>query len=177
MAETLARRDAHAAEAPRPTYRTDRSFEWNHANGPDFDGPWPAVPPTPTKTVFGLKLNSRFGVPASILLNSRWIGTYARLGFDLVTYKTVRAVQRLCLRMRTSAVLGPASPRNMTIRVHDDATNGRIGRNASKTAPRQRQSQRHEAIVVGVRGHPPLPSGSFNWPMMFSKSFASRKFL
>lgn len=97
MAETLARRDVQdRAAGLRPTYRTDRSFEWNHANGPDFDGPWPSVPPTPAKTVFGLTLNSRFGVPASILLNARWIGAYARLGFDLLTYKTVRNVQRLC---------------------------------------------------------------------------------
>jgi len=99
MAQTLARNDparpAHDA-APRPTYRIDRSFEWNHANGPDFAGPWPAVPPTPQKTLFGLHLNSRFGIPASILLNSRWIAAYARLGFDLLTYKTVRSVQRLC---------------------------------------------------------------------------------
>lgn len=93
MAEALARTlDA----APRPTYRTDRSFEWNHANGPDFAGPWPAVPETPAKEFFGLAVRSRFGVPASILLNSRWIGTYARLGFDLLTYKTVRSQARLC---------------------------------------------------------------------------------
>jgi hypothetical protein len=35
-------------------------------------------------------------VPASILLNSRWIEAYARLGFDLLTYKTVRSTARLC---------------------------------------------------------------------------------
>src|SRR5512145_2712653 len=93
MAEALAR---PLDTAPRPTYRTDRSFEWNHANGPDFAGPWPAVPETPAKDFFGLAVRSRFGVPASILLNSRWIETYARLGFDLLTYKTVRSQPRLC---------------------------------------------------------------------------------
>ena len=93
MADALARAvDA----ASRPTYRTDRSFEWNHANGPDFTGPWPSVPETPMKDFFGLPVRSRFGVPASILLNSRWIETYARLGFDLLTYKTVRSQARLC---------------------------------------------------------------------------------
>jgi dihydroorotate dehydrogenase (NAD+) catalytic subunit len=95
MAEALARVD-HGPAAPRPTYRTDRSFEWNHANGPDFAGPYPAVAETPTKDFFGLAVHSRFGVPASILLNSRWIETYARLGFDLLTYKTVRSAARLC---------------------------------------------------------------------------------
>lgn len=93
MAEALAR---SAAAAVRPTYRVDRSFEWNHANGPDFAGPWPVVPETPLKDFFGLKVRSRFGVPASILLNGRWIETYARLGFDLLTYKTVRSTARLC---------------------------------------------------------------------------------
>jgi dihydroorotate dehydrogenase len=93
MAEGLAR---PLDPVSRPTYRTDRSFEWNHANGPDFPGPWPAVPETPMKEFFGLAVRSRFGVPASILVNSRWIETYARLGFDLLTYKTVRSQARLC---------------------------------------------------------------------------------
>lgn len=94
MADALAR--DLGSPVPRPTYRVDRSFEWNHANGPDFAGPWPSVPETPAKAFFGFKVRSRFGVPASILLNSRWIETYARLGFDLLTYKTVRSVARLC---------------------------------------------------------------------------------
>jgi dihydroorotate dehydrogenase len=93
MADALAR--SYAAPL-RPTYRADRSFEWNHAHGPDFSGPWPAVPEPPTKSFLGLQVRSRFGVPASILLNSRWVETYARLGFDLLTYKTVRGVARLC---------------------------------------------------------------------------------
>jgi dihydroorotate dehydrogenase len=93
MAEALVR---PAETGPRPTYRVDRSFEWNHANGPDFSGPWPHVPETPRKDFFGLSVCSRFGVPASILLNSRWIETYAKLGFDLLTYKTVRSAARLC---------------------------------------------------------------------------------
>jgi len=94
MAEALAR--AKESQTARPTYRVDRSFEWNYANGPDFAGPWPDVPDTPLKMFLGLPVRSRFGVPASILLNSRWIETYARLGFDLLTYKTVRGAARLC---------------------------------------------------------------------------------
>lgn len=96
MAEGLARDAAPGALRPRPTYRTARSFAWNYANGPDFAGPWPAVPETPAKRFLGLSVRSRFGVPASILLNSRWIAAYARLGFDLLTYKTVRSVARIC---------------------------------------------------------------------------------
>jgi dihydroorotate dehydrogenase len=96
MAEALARTDDIDRASFRPTYRTDRSFEWNYENGPDFDGPWPEVPDTPLKTFFGMPVRARYGVAASILVNSRWIGTYARLGFDILTYKTVRSVARLC---------------------------------------------------------------------------------
>lgn len=80
----------------QPTYRLDRSYEDNVALGPAFDGPWPLVPQTPEKTFLGLPVHSRFGVAASILGNSRWLATYARLGFDILTYKTVRSVPRLC---------------------------------------------------------------------------------
>lgn len=81
---------------PAPTYRLDRSFERNRDDGPVFDGPWPRVPVTPMKSFFGLPVRSRFGVPASILGNSRWLETYARLGFDLLCYKTVRSVPKRC---------------------------------------------------------------------------------
>jgi dihydroorotate dehydrogenase len=108
MAEALARREESRPGA-RPTYRVDRSFEWNYANGPDFAGPFPPVPETPPKDFFGLKVRSRFGVPASILLNARWIETYARLGFDLLTYKTVRSAARLCQPPPNWLFLDPAS--------------------------------------------------------------------
>ena len=78
--------------AAGPTYRFDKSFEWNYVHGPHFDGPWPEVAPTPMKSFFGLPVRSRFGIPASILPNSRWLETYARLGFDILTYKSVRRV-------------------------------------------------------------------------------------
>jgi dihydroorotate dehydrogenase len=80
----------------RPAYRIDRSFEWNAANGPAIEGPWPAVPATPVKDFLGLKVRSRFGVAASILTGVPWVEAYARLGFDILTYKTVRSVQRRC---------------------------------------------------------------------------------
>jgi len=86
----------HGAQAPRPTYRIDRSFEWNAANGPDYSGPWPVVPQASLKDFLGLKVRSRFGVAASILTSARWVETYARLGFDILTYKTVRSAPRRC---------------------------------------------------------------------------------
>jgi dihydroorotate dehydrogenase len=100
LVPTPAEAGTHAAHdgrpAARPTYRFDKSFEWNYVHGPDFDAPWPEVPPTPMKSFFGLPVRSRFGIPASILPNSRWLETYARLGFDILTYKSVRRVARAC---------------------------------------------------------------------------------
>ena len=80
------------AQPVRPTYRIDRPFEWNTAHGPDFDGPWPAIPATPMEDFLGLPVRSSFGVAASFLVNEAWVSTYARLGFDILTYKTVRSI-------------------------------------------------------------------------------------
>lgn len=98
-----------AVPAAGKTYRFDRSYEWNYVNGPDYRGPWPAVPDTPMKSFFGLPVRSRFGIPASILPNSRWLETYARLGFDILTYKSVRRVARACMPAPNWMYLDPAS--------------------------------------------------------------------
>jgi dihydroorotate dehydrogenase len=90
---------AKTTGALRPTYRIDCSFEWNAANGPDYDGPWPSVPETALKDFLGFKVRSRLGVSASILTSARWVETYARLGFDILTYKTVRSAPRLCYEL------------------------------------------------------------------------------
>lgn len=87
---------ASTATAPDPTYRLDQSYEANIAAGPAFDGPWPAIPATPMKSFFGFPVRSRFGVAAGILGNSQWLSAYARLGFDILTFKTVRSEARLC---------------------------------------------------------------------------------
>ncbi|HEY5713941.1 MAG TPA: dihydroorotate dehydrogenase [Candidatus Gracilibacteria bacterium] len=78
-------------------YDITRSYDDNYNEGPFFDGPWPERVLLPKKTDFlGFKVNSPVGVPAGPLLNSNWIETYAKLGFDIVTYKNVRSVQRAC---------------------------------------------------------------------------------
>ena len=81
------------------TYRTDRSYAWNYEHGPVWDGPMPAVPDTPPKHFFGLEVASRIGISAGLLLNARWIAFYARCGYDILTYKTVRSRQRACHAM------------------------------------------------------------------------------
>jgi dihydroorotate dehydrogenase len=78
-----------------PTYLFDRSFEENAALGPAFSGPFIEVPATPTKDFFGYRVASRFGIAASLLVNERWLEPYSRLGFDLLTYKTVRSQERI----------------------------------------------------------------------------------
>jgi dihydroorotate dehydrogenase len=80
--------------ALQPTYRIDQSFEWNLQHGPSFVGPYPDVPETPLKDFFGLPVKSRFGLAASLGMTADWIGLYAQLGFDILTYKTVRAQVR-----------------------------------------------------------------------------------
>jgi dihydroorotate dehydrogenase len=78
------------------TYRIDRSYDWNYAHGPSFPGRLPRVPRTPDKTFLGHPVRSRVGIAAGLLLNSRWIRLYSRLGFDILTYKTVRGRARRC---------------------------------------------------------------------------------
>ena len=78
-----------------PTYDVHRSYEENYAAGPTFTGALPAARTgEPQARFLGHPVYAPLGVPAGPLLNSDWIGLYARLGFDLLTYKTVRSVAR-----------------------------------------------------------------------------------
>jgi dihydroorotate dehydrogenase len=92
------------------TYRIDRSYDWNYAHGPIYDGPFPEVPETPTKDFLGIAVKSRIGIAAGLLLNSRWIDVYSRLGFDLLTYKTVRSRYRKCYQLPNWVYLDPETP-------------------------------------------------------------------
>ena len=78
----------------KSTYNIDLSYDDNYAAGPDFSGELPELAALnsglPPATFLGHTVNSTFGVPAGPLLNSAYIGLYARLGFDVLTYKTVR---------------------------------------------------------------------------------------
>lgn len=50
--------------------------------------------PGPGGRLFGHPLNSSLGIAAGPLLNSKWVESYARLGFDVLTYATVRSTFR-----------------------------------------------------------------------------------
>ncbi|PJC38033.1 dihydroorotate dehydrogenase [Candidatus Peregrinibacteria bacterium CG_4_9_14_0_2_um_filter_41_14] len=79
----------------KSTYRIDQSYDWNYENGPVFEQEIPERPPVKRKFDFlGFKLNSRLGVPAGPLLNANFTTLYAKLGFDIVIYKTVRSIER-----------------------------------------------------------------------------------
>ena len=49
------------------------------------------LPHGPGGILFGHPLNSSVGIAAGPLLNSKWVEAYARLGFDVLTYATVRS--------------------------------------------------------------------------------------
>lgn len=72
------------------SYDINKSYDWNYDFGPHFKGELPEREILPTKKFLSFSVNSLFGIPAGPLLNSRWIELYAKLGFDILTYKTVR---------------------------------------------------------------------------------------
>lgn len=98
-----------------PRYDDRRTYEWNYEHAPD---PIPAdVPPVRGCWDYcGLPVASPLGIAAGPLLNGRWILYYASLGFDVLTYKTVRSSSRACYPMpnlqpvRASRVTGGDAP-------------------------------------------------------------------
>jgi len=81
----------------QPTYDIHQSYDANYAAGPRFDLPLPEPRiGKPTAKFLGHRVTTPFGVPAGPLLNSDWIRLYARLGFDLLVYKTVRSAAQPC---------------------------------------------------------------------------------
>lgn len=77
-----------------PIYDIAKSYLENLEEGPFFEGPLPQreLPPEEEWIDFlGHQIASPLGVPAGPLLNARWTTMAAQLGFDLVTYKTIRS--------------------------------------------------------------------------------------
>ena len=71
-------------------YRSDRSYAWNYGHTPKL----PRVrrlPAAPGAMLFDYPLNSALGIASGPLLNSKWVEAYARVGFDILTYATVRS--------------------------------------------------------------------------------------
>jgi dihydroorotate dehydrogenase len=78
-----------------PRYNASRSYRWNYDHAPDpVEREIPAIPGN--WTFCGLKVDSPLGIAAGPLLNGKWCLYYASLGFDTLTYKTVRSARRGC---------------------------------------------------------------------------------
>jgi hypothetical protein len=74
-------------------YRLNRSFAWNAAHPPKLPARPRKMPPAPAR-LFDRVVECPVGIAAGPLPNSKWIEAYARLGYGLLTYKTVRTVER-----------------------------------------------------------------------------------
>lgn len=78
-----------------PRYDLQQSYEWNYDNPPTpIELEQPTVPGQ--WSFCGLPVSSPLGIPAGPLLNGKWVLYYASLGFDVLTYKTVRSTSRKC---------------------------------------------------------------------------------
>lgn len=77
-----------------PVYNIEKSYLENFEEGPFFEGAIPEriFPPQEEWVDFlGFPVARPLGVPAGPLLNSRWVAFAAEMGFDIVTYKTIRS--------------------------------------------------------------------------------------
>ncbi|MCI0538291.1 MAG: hypothetical protein L0Z50_24050 [Verrucomicrobiales bacterium] len=98
--------------APLPRYNWSQSYDWNYRHAPDALAR--AEPSVPGVWDFcGLPAGSPLGIAAGPLLNGRWILYYAALGFDVLTYKTVRS------RAHASYAVPNLQP-VATTEIHDD---------------------------------------------------------
>jgi dihydroorotate dehydrogenase len=78
----------------KPLYDIEKDYACNLDSGPIFDHPIPEREWADEKDwidFLGIRVASPLGVPAGPLLNSRWTTLAAELGFDIVTYKTIRS--------------------------------------------------------------------------------------
>lgn len=79
-------------------YDKDRPYKENFEEGPFFEGEYierKIKPESEWIDFLGKKIASPVGVPAGPLLNAKWTTMAARLGFDVVTYKTIRSKEHI----------------------------------------------------------------------------------
>ncbi|MFQ5729256.1 MAG: tRNA-dihydrouridine synthase [Waddliaceae bacterium] len=77
-----------------PIYDVEKTYLKNFEEGPFFKGSIPQRNKPDKKEwidFLGYRIASPIGVPAGPLLNSNWIKLAADLGFDVLTYKTIRS--------------------------------------------------------------------------------------
>lgn len=101
-------------------YNINVSYKENFEEGPFFDGEIidRTFPPKEDWIDFlGCKIASPLGVPAGPLLNSKWTTLAANLGFDVVTYKTIRSKEHI----------GHPHPNIVYVNTMGDLTGDRMG--------------------------------------------------
>ncbi len=73
-----------------PIYHPEKTYLENLEKGPFYQGEIPKRVDNSPIDFLGFKLRSPIGVPAGPLLNANWIRLAADLGYDVLTYKTIR---------------------------------------------------------------------------------------
>ena len=74
-------------------YDITQDYAWNYEHAPEPVGD--AVPGVGGEWLYcGVPVDSPLGIAAGPLLNGKWLLYYAALGFDILTYKTVRSRER-----------------------------------------------------------------------------------
>jgi dihydroorotate dehydrogenase len=79
------------------------------------------LPAGPVVRLFDRRIESPVGIAAGPLINSRWLLAYARLGYGILTYRTVRTVERAAFpqpnlafcRLGDPTVIEPRAPRRV----------------------------------------------------------------
>ena len=95
------------------TYDIGQSYRENYDQGPCVNFAIPQKIQLKPIKLWNFTINSPLGVAAGPLLNAKYIDLYARLGFDIPVYKTVRTVERLahplpnCLMVNSAHQLRP----------------------------------------------------------------------
>ncbi len=96
---TIMRGQYFSCTHQQPLYGISKSWSDNIVDGPIYPQTVPdrVFPARDTWIHFlGYKIASPLGVPAGPLLDARWTTLAGRLGFDIVTYKTIRSQAHDC---------------------------------------------------------------------------------
>lgn len=78
-----------------PRYDRSQTYAWNYEHAPQ-EVPNFSPAPCGSWSFCDRPVSSPLGIAAGPLLNGRWVLYYAALGFDVLTYKTVRSQAREC---------------------------------------------------------------------------------
>src|SRR5690348_7377180 len=115
MLDLLCRTDVSTSPG-HPTWDPSHSFDWNYLHGPLLNN-LPAEPlPQQSIAFLSWQLRSPLGIAAGPLPNSKFVKEYARLGYSLLTYKSVRSCaydphpQPILARLRSVGQVDPLAP-------------------------------------------------------------------